>query len=175
MRVVVALGGNALLKRGEPMTAEVQRGNVKVAAQALAPVAPHVGEELWQIAGGEGSVFRSGWLTWDSAALQEDVVTVVVQVDGKLRAQLSLARGASRDQVEAAARSDERVQRAVVSARGDISELQATVQAMRDELERQRIEYEQRLQTAEREALAEKTQLRQAIQVLRDQLEKGDA
>jgi carbamate kinase len=39
MRVVVALGGNALLKRGEPMTAEVQRANVKVAAQALAPVA----------------------------------------------------------------------------------------------------------------------------------------
>src|SRR6187551_3740635 len=39
MRVVVALGGNALLKRGEPMTAEVQRQNVRVAAQALAPVA----------------------------------------------------------------------------------------------------------------------------------------
>jgi carbamate kinase len=39
MRIVVALGGNALLKRGEPMTAEVQRGNVRVAAQSLAPVA----------------------------------------------------------------------------------------------------------------------------------------
>lgn len=39
MRVIVALGGNALLKRGEPMTAEVQRANVKVAAQALAPIA----------------------------------------------------------------------------------------------------------------------------------------
>lgn len=39
MRVVVALGGNALLKRSEPMTADVQRGNVKIAAQALAPVA----------------------------------------------------------------------------------------------------------------------------------------
>jgi len=39
MRVVVALGGNALLKRGEPMTAEVQRGNVKTAAPALASVA----------------------------------------------------------------------------------------------------------------------------------------
>lgn len=39
MRIVVALGGNALLKRGEPMTAEVQRGNVKIAAQALAPIA----------------------------------------------------------------------------------------------------------------------------------------
>jgi carbamate kinase len=39
MRIVVALGGNALLKRGEPLTAEVQRANVKIAAQALAPVA----------------------------------------------------------------------------------------------------------------------------------------
>ncbi|TAH52720.1 MAG: carbamate kinase [Chloroflexota bacterium] len=39
MRVVVALGGNALLKRGEPMTADVQRANVKTAAQSLAPVA----------------------------------------------------------------------------------------------------------------------------------------
>ena len=38
MRVLVALGGNALLKRGEPMTAEVQRENVRVAARALAPV-----------------------------------------------------------------------------------------------------------------------------------------
>lgn len=39
MRIVVALGGNALLKRGEPMTAEVQRTNIRVAAQALAPLA----------------------------------------------------------------------------------------------------------------------------------------
>ncbi len=39
MRIVVALGGNALLKRGEPMTAEAQRANVKIAAQALAPIA----------------------------------------------------------------------------------------------------------------------------------------
>lgn len=44
MRIVVALGGNALLRRGEPMTAEVQRENVRVAARALAPVAE--GNEL---------------------------------------------------------------------------------------------------------------------------------
>jgi carbamate kinase len=41
LRILVALGGNALLKRGEPMTAEVQRANVRTAAQALAPVAEH--------------------------------------------------------------------------------------------------------------------------------------
>jgi len=39
MRIVVALGGNALLRRGQPMTAENQRENVKIAAQALAPIA----------------------------------------------------------------------------------------------------------------------------------------
>ena len=39
MRIVIALGGNALLKRGEPMTAEVQRGNVSVAARMIAPLA----------------------------------------------------------------------------------------------------------------------------------------
>ena len=39
MRIVVALGGNALFKRGEPMTHEVQRANIRVAAEALAPVA----------------------------------------------------------------------------------------------------------------------------------------
>jgi carbamate kinase len=41
MRILVALGGNALLKRGEPMTADVQRENVRTAARALAPVAEH--------------------------------------------------------------------------------------------------------------------------------------
>ena len=39
MRIVVALGGNALLRRGEPMTAENQRENVRIAAEALAPIA----------------------------------------------------------------------------------------------------------------------------------------
>ena len=39
MRIVVALGGNALLRRGQPMTAANQRENVKIAAQALAPIA----------------------------------------------------------------------------------------------------------------------------------------
>ena len=39
MRIVIALGGNALLRRSDPMTTEVQRKNVKIAAQAIAPLA----------------------------------------------------------------------------------------------------------------------------------------
>jgi carbamate kinase len=67
MRIVVALGGNALLKRGEPMTAEVQRGNVKVAAQALAPVAK--GNQL-VITHGNGP--QIGLLALQDAAYEPD-------------------------------------------------------------------------------------------------------
>ena len=41
MRIVVALGGNALLQRGEPLTSENQRANIAIAARALAPLADH--------------------------------------------------------------------------------------------------------------------------------------
>ena len=66
MRVVVALGGNALLKRGEPMTADVQRRNIKVAAQALAPVAK---EHQLVLSHGNGP--QVGLLALQGAAYEE--------------------------------------------------------------------------------------------------------
>ena len=66
MRVVVALGGNALLKRGEPMTAEVQRSNVQVAARSLAPVA-----EKHQLVLSHGNGPQVGLLALQSAAYEE--------------------------------------------------------------------------------------------------------
>jgi carbamate kinase len=66
MRVVVALGGNALLKRGEPMTAEVQRGNVKTAAQSLAPVA-----QKHQLVLSHGNGPQVGLLALQGAAYEE--------------------------------------------------------------------------------------------------------
>jgi carbamate kinase len=67
MRIVVALGGNALLRRGEPMTAEAQRRNVKVAAQALAPVAH---EHQLLISHGNGP--QVGLLALQGAAYKAD-------------------------------------------------------------------------------------------------------
>ena len=67
MRVVVALGGNALLKRGEPMTAEVQRRNVRVAAEAMAPVAA---EHQLVITHGNGP--QVGLLALQGAAYKPD-------------------------------------------------------------------------------------------------------
>lgn len=67
MRVVVALGGNALLKRGEPMTAEAQRRNIRVAAEAMAPVA---GEHQLVISHGNGP--QVGLLALQGAAYRPD-------------------------------------------------------------------------------------------------------
>lgn len=66
MRVVVALGGNALLKRGEPMTADVQRGNVRSAAPALAAVARQHGLVL-----SHGNGPQVGLLALQAAAYQD--------------------------------------------------------------------------------------------------------
>jgi carbamate kinase len=66
MRIVVALGGNALLKRGEPMTADVQRRNVRVAAEALAPVAK---EHQLVLAHGNGP--QVGLLALQASAYKE--------------------------------------------------------------------------------------------------------
>jgi len=67
MRIVVALGGNALLKRGEPMTAEVQRANVKVAALALAPIA-----KAHQLVISHGNGPQVGLLALQGAAYKPD-------------------------------------------------------------------------------------------------------
>ncbi|PDT39564.1 MULTISPECIES: carbamate kinase [Sinorhizobium] len=67
MRVVIALGGNALLKRGEPMTAEVQRRNIKIAAEAIAPIA---GEHQLVITHGNGP--QVGLLALQGAAYKAD-------------------------------------------------------------------------------------------------------
>lgn len=54
--------------------------------QLLAPIAPHMGEELWAILGNDGGISYAPWPTYDEAALVEDEVEVVFQVNGKVRA-----------------------------------------------------------------------------------------
>jgi leucyl-tRNA synthetase len=64
----------------------------------LAPVTPHVCEVLWKALGGEGPLYRAPWPEADDSARVRSKVTLVVQVNGKLRARLELEPGASREQ-----------------------------------------------------------------------------
>lgn len=77
--------------------------------QLLAPFAPHIAEELWQDLGHDGSVHLTSWPTWDDALLASDTITIVVQVNGKVRANISVAADATKDDIITAAKADDKV------------------------------------------------------------------
>ena len=80
----------------------------------LAPMAPHLAEELWERLGGKASLFdRAPWPSFDPAKIRTDDVELPVQVNGKLRATISVARGASEDAIRERALADEGVRRHV--------------------------------------------------------------
>ncbi|RME27701.1 MAG: hypothetical protein D6800_04715 [Candidatus Zixiibacteriota bacterium] len=79
------------------------------AAQAMAPLAPHLAEELWSSWGFEGSIFKSDWPEYDPEAVTGDTVEIAVQVNGKLRATVEVEADADKDTVIAAAMDHERV------------------------------------------------------------------
>jgi leucyl-tRNA synthetase len=91
----------------------VTREELRTLLVLLAPFAPYITEELWQrIAGPGASVHRQSWPAYDEAALRRATVTVVVQVNGKVRGQLELPREADEAEVTAAALATERVRSA---------------------------------------------------------------
>ena len=69
---------------------EVPRDAARTFVTLLAPFAPHLAEHLWASLGGEGSVHRQAWPTFDPALLQEEQVEVVVQVAGRRRGSVTL-------------------------------------------------------------------------------------
>jgi leucyl-tRNA synthetase len=75
----------------------------------LSPFAPHIAEELWAETGQSHSVARGRWPVYDAALLQEDVLTIPVQVNGKVRSKLSVPATWSKEQVIAASQSDVKV------------------------------------------------------------------
>ena len=75
----------------------------------LAPLAPHLGEELWQMLGHEQSVFVAGWPAWDERALQLDRIPIVVQVNGKVREQMQVSREIDRAELVEAAKQYGRI------------------------------------------------------------------
>ncbi|TDF85849.1 leucine--tRNA ligase [Pseudomonas sp. H9] len=84
---------------------------LEAVALLLAPITPHISHELWHRLGHQGAVIDAGWPAVDESALVQDSIVLVIQVNGKLRGQIEMPAGASREEVEAAARSNENVLR----------------------------------------------------------------
>jgi leucyl-tRNA synthetase len=72
-------------------------------AQLLNPLMPHVAEEMWAVLGGKTILAETAWPEFDPAMLQDDIVTLAVQVNGKLRGTIDVAKGADKAACEAAA------------------------------------------------------------------------
>lgn len=97
------------IKAADSYTSDAWRETLEKLVQMLAPFAPHISEELWHQLGHEDSVHVSAWPAFDDAYLVEDTVTIVVQVNGKLRGELRLPADASQEDVVTAAKADEKI------------------------------------------------------------------
>jgi leucyl-tRNA synthetase len=106
---------NSLLKAKE--TPVVQSAAWPEAIYALilmlAPIAPHLAEELWERVGQPYSVHQQPWPKWDEAAAADEVITLVVQVNGKVRDHFSLPVGVSEDKAREMALASPKVQRSI--------------------------------------------------------------
>ena len=75
----------------------------------LAPMAPHLAEELWELLGHPATLAYEPWPSYEPALLLDEEAEVPVQINGKLRAKVQVPANAGPEEVEAAARSDERI------------------------------------------------------------------
>jgi leucyl-tRNA synthetase len=94
----------------EQSRAVVQEAWINV-VRLLSPITPHICEILWESLGGEGPLCEAAWPIADEAARERLQVTLVVQINGKLRARLELEPGASKDHALEQALMIENVQR----------------------------------------------------------------
>ena len=86
---------------------------MSILLRLLSPIAPHITHALWRELGYGEDILHAPWPEPDAAALEQDEIDLVVQVNGKLRGNIRVARSAGRDAIEAAAVANEQVQKFV--------------------------------------------------------------
>jgi leucyl-tRNA synthetase len=82
-----------------------------VLAQLMQPMTPHLAEEIWALLGGRGLVSAAPWPKADPALLVDDSVTLPIQVNGKRRSELTVAKSLPAAEIEALVLADQAVQR----------------------------------------------------------------
>ncbi|HCV6442909.1 TPA: leucine--tRNA ligase [Staphylococcus aureus] len=92
---------------------EVYKPYIEGFVKMLAPIAPHIGEELWSKLGHEESITYQPWPTYDEALLVDDEVEIVVQVNGKLRAKIKIAKDKSKEEMQEIALSNDNVKASI--------------------------------------------------------------
>jgi leucyl-tRNA synthetase len=93
-----------------------RRKALRVLAQLMSPMTPHLAEEIWSTLGGKGLASATEWPVADPELLVDETVTLPIQVNGKRRSEIVIARDAERSEIEEMALADEAVQRALGGA-----------------------------------------------------------
>ena len=88
---------------------------LSVLVQLIEPFAPHMANELWEQLGHSGLVQSASWPVWDEALTVEDVITIAVQVNGKLRGEIQVGKDTDPEEIKAQALAHENVARFVTS------------------------------------------------------------
>ncbi len=102
----------AIGEHGGAVSPELQSFVLQQFNVILAPFAPHLSEELNEMRGGKGSIFSSGkWVKFDPTAIEEESVTMVVQINGKVRARLIVPVDSTEEAVKSMAFQDENVKK----------------------------------------------------------------
>ncbi len=90
---------------------EVLSSAFATAVTLLTPITPHLCEELWQLSGHQEPLVNAAWPTWSAEALERDMLTIVIQVNGKLRGKMEIAADAAAADIERLALADSNTQR----------------------------------------------------------------
>ena len=115
-------GFNAAIAKLYAFTASLQKSKagkatkveaVKVLAQLMSPMTPHLAEDIWARLGGEGLIANAPWPIADEAMLVEDTLTMPIQINGKRRAEIKVASDATKDAIEGTVMELEVVQKAL--------------------------------------------------------------
>jgi leucyl-tRNA synthetase len=91
----------------------VVREALEAVVLVLSPIVPHICHELWHVLGHASAPVDELWPAFDESALQQDMIEIIVQVNGKLRGRISVASDADKDSISAMALADKNVQRFV--------------------------------------------------------------
>jgi leucyl-tRNA synthetase len=89
----------------------VVQESLEIIVLMLAPITPHISDVLWRVLGHDEAVVDVAWPSVDESALVQDKIELMVQVNGKLRAKVSVAADADNDAIQAVAMADENVQK----------------------------------------------------------------
>jgi leucyl-tRNA synthetase len=92
-----------------PATLAVLKEAVEALVLMISPFAPHMAEELWERLGHAGGIVAAGWPTYDEKVSRAEEIVVPVQVNGKVRARLTVSIDASEDELKALALADPQV------------------------------------------------------------------